>query len=187
VSAAPAPGRGSAADHLRDVGFVRPRKRRGLLRRAWQRARAGPARRGFVRHPARVRQGATAWDGLLARAPAPDGPQPGIFLGEAADPEAFWHREDQPASRPRTPRLCRRPNPTRAPSRVEFLNTQRDPAEVLALEIEQFVGSGLTTLRAGARRRGCPLRCGRCEQADLGPVQRPDHLEDRPLASALQG
>jgi len=29
---------------------------------------------------------------------------------------------------------------------VEFLNLQMDPAEVLALEVEQFVGSGLRTL-----------------------------------------
>ncbi len=69
------------------------------------------------------------------------------FLGEDTDPEAFWMqvKTNLEAQRIRMvfvadiipPELRRI---------VEFLNTQMNPAEVLAVEIKQFTGQGLKTL-----------------------------------------
>jgi hypothetical protein len=69
------------------------------------------------------------------------------FLGEDADPEEFWQRvkTNRQAGRVRLVFVADR-IPSELRRVVEFLNTQMDPAEVFALEIEQFVGSGLTTL-----------------------------------------
>lgn len=69
------------------------------------------------------------------------------LLGEDADPEEFWQRvkTNLQAGRVRLVFVADH-IPPELRRVVEFLNTQMDPAEVLALEIEQFVGSGLTTL-----------------------------------------
>jgi hypothetical protein len=69
------------------------------------------------------------------------------FLGDDGDPEEFWQRvkTNLQAGRVRLVFVADR-IPPELRRVVEFLNTQMDPAEVLALEIEQFVGSGLTTL-----------------------------------------
>ena len=72
---------------------------------------------------------------------------PAEFLGEAADPEEFWQRvkTNLQAGRVRLVFVADRV-PLELRRIVEFLNAQMDPAEVLALEIEQFVGSGHRTL-----------------------------------------
>lgn len=71
----------------------------------------------------------------------------GELLGPEGDPEEFWERvrTNLQAQRVRMifvadviPRELRRI--------VEFLNEQMDPAEVLAVEIRQYVGDGLKTL-----------------------------------------
>jgi hypothetical protein len=69
------------------------------------------------------------------------------LLNENADPEEFSQRvkTNLQAGRVRLVFVADR-IPPELRRVVEFLNTQMDPAEVLALEIEQFVGSGLTTL-----------------------------------------
>jgi hypothetical protein len=69
------------------------------------------------------------------------------FLGDDLDTEEFWQRvkTNLQAGRVRLVFVADR-IPPELRRVVEFLNTQMDPAEVLALEIEQFVGSGLTTL-----------------------------------------
>ena len=72
---------------------------------------------------------------------------PAEFLGEDVDPDEFWQRVkiNLQAGRVRLVFVADR-IPLELRRVVEFLNTQMDPAEVLALEIEQFVGSGLRTL-----------------------------------------
>ena len=69
------------------------------------------------------------------------------FLGEDADPEEFWHKvkTNLQAGNIRMlfvadviPQELRRV--------VEFLNKQMDPAEVLAVEIKQYVREGMKTL-----------------------------------------
>jgi hypothetical protein len=69
------------------------------------------------------------------------------FLGPNANPDEFWQKAktNLQAGRIRMvfvadeiPRELRRI--------VEFLNEQMDPAEILAVEIRQFVGSGIQTL-----------------------------------------
>jgi hypothetical protein len=71
----------------------------------------------------------------------------GEFLGEGADPGEFWQRvkTNLQAGRVRMVFVADRV-PPELRRIVEFLNLQMDPAEVLALEVEQFVGSGLRTL-----------------------------------------
>jgi hypothetical protein len=72
---------------------------------------------------------------------------PPEFLGEEADPDEFWQRvkTNLQAGRVRLIFVADR-IPLELRRIVEFLNVQMDPAEVLALEIEQFVGRGLKTL-----------------------------------------
>jgi hypothetical protein len=69
------------------------------------------------------------------------------FLGEEVDPEEFWQRVkiNLQAGRVRMVFVADR-IPPELRRIVEFLNLQMDPAEVLALEVEQFVGSGLRAL-----------------------------------------
>jgi hypothetical protein len=66
----------------------------------------------------------------------------GEFLGEAVDPEEFWQRVKitLQAGRVRMVFVADR-IPPELRRIVEFLNLQMDPAEVLAIEVEQFVGS----------------------------------------------
>jgi hypothetical protein len=72
---------------------------------------------------------------------------PAEFLGEDANPEEFWQRvkTNLQAGRVRLVFVADR-IPLELRRIVEFLNAQMDPAEVLALEIEQFVGSKHRTL-----------------------------------------
>ena len=72
---------------------------------------------------------------------------PAEFLGEDVDPDEFWQRVkiNLQAGRVRLVFVADR-IPLELRRVVEFLNAQMDPAEVLALEIEQFVGSGHRTL-----------------------------------------
>lgn len=69
------------------------------------------------------------------------------FLGANAEPEEFWQqvKTNLQAGRVRMVFVADRV-PSELRRIVEFLNQQMDPAEVLALEVEQFVGSGLRTL-----------------------------------------
>jgi hypothetical protein len=69
------------------------------------------------------------------------------FLGDEADPDEFWQRvkTNLQAGRVRMIFVADR-IPPELRRVVEFLNQQMDPAEVLAIEIEQFVGSGVRTL-----------------------------------------
>jgi len=88
------------------------------------------------------------------------------FLGPDADVESFWQsvKTNLQAGRIRLvfvadaiPRELRRV--------VEFLNEQMDPAEVLALEVKQYVGEGATTL--------VPKVLGQTEQARAKKPARP--------------
>jgi hypothetical protein len=69
------------------------------------------------------------------------------LLGEDAEPDEFWQRVkiNLQAGRVRLVFVADRV-PPELRRVVEFLNVQMDPAEVLALEIEQFASSGLKTL-----------------------------------------
>ena len=80
-------------------------------------------------------------------ASASSGQVMGEFLGQDGDPEEFWQRvkTNLQAGRVRMVFVADRV-PRELRQIVEFLNLQMDPAEVLALEVEQFVGSGLRTL-----------------------------------------
>jgi hypothetical protein len=67
--------------------------------------------------------------------------------GDEVDPEEFWQRVkiNLQAGRVRMVFVADR-IPPELRRIVEFLNLQMDPAEVLAIEVEQFVGRGLRTL-----------------------------------------
>lgn len=69
------------------------------------------------------------------------------FLGADADPEAFWRQADANlrAGRIRMVFIADEIHPE-LQRIVEFLNVQMNPAEVLALEIRQFVAEGMRTL-----------------------------------------
>lgn len=69
------------------------------------------------------------------------------FLADAGDPELFWSRvkTNLQAGRVRMIFVADAVPPD-LQRIVEFLNSQMDPAEVLALEIRQYVGDGLRTL-----------------------------------------
>jgi hypothetical protein len=71
----------------------------------------------------------------------------GAFLGPGADHEEFWQRvkTNLQAGKIRMVFVAD-VIPPELRRVVEFLNGQMDPAEVLAVEIRQFVGQGLTTL-----------------------------------------
>lgn len=69
------------------------------------------------------------------------------FLGEGGDPEAFWLQVKDNLQTGKVRMLFVAdviPNELR--TIVEFLNKQMDPAEVLAVEIKQYVGQGIKTL-----------------------------------------
>ncbi len=69
------------------------------------------------------------------------------FLGAEADPEEFWQavKTNLQAGRVRMVFVADA-IPTELQRIVEFLNSQMDPAEVLAVEIKQFVGQDLRGL-----------------------------------------
>lgn len=69
------------------------------------------------------------------------------FLGAGGKPEEFWQRvkTNLQAGRVRLVFVADEV-PPELRRIVEFLNGQMDPAEVLALEVKQFVGQGLKTL-----------------------------------------
>lgn len=69
------------------------------------------------------------------------------FLGDDADPEEFWQmvKTNLQAGKVRM-LFVADVIPTELRRIVEFLNQQMDPAEVLAIEIKQFVGEGMKTL-----------------------------------------
>ena len=67
-------------------------------------------------------------------------------FGDGVEPEAYWARgPDEPAERRILSALRRRPDPAGTQAHVEFLNEQMDPAEVLALEIKQYVNAAMHT------------------------------------------
>jgi hypothetical protein len=69
------------------------------------------------------------------------------FLGPGADPDAFWQQVKTNLQAGRVRMLFVADYiPPELRRIVEFLNEQMDPAEVLAIEIRQFVGEGLRTL-----------------------------------------
>jgi hypothetical protein len=69
------------------------------------------------------------------------------FLGDDADPEAFWQKAktNLQAGRIRMVFVAD-VIPPELRRIVEFLNEQMDPAEVLAIEIKQYAGLGMRTL-----------------------------------------
>ncbi|TAK23088.1 MAG: hypothetical protein EPO26_09585 [Chloroflexota bacterium] len=69
------------------------------------------------------------------------------LIGPDSDTDRFWHqvKTNLQAGRVRLVFVADQIPPELQRS-VEFLNGQMDPAEVLAIEIRQFVGLGLTTL-----------------------------------------
>lgn len=69
------------------------------------------------------------------------------FLGERTEPEKFWQlvKTNLKAGRVRLVFIADR-IPIELRRIVEFLNEQMDPADVLAIEIKQYVGQGLKTL-----------------------------------------
>ncbi len=71
----------------------------------------------------------------------------GAFLGDGSDPDAFWQlvKQNLRAGRIRMIFVADR-IPPELQRIVEFLNGQMDPAQVLAFEVRQFVGQGLTAL-----------------------------------------
>ncbi len=80
-----------------------------------------------------------------------DGDEPNAilngFLGENHDAQAFWQsvKTNLQAGRIRLLFIADE-IPTELRRVVEFLNSQMDPAEVLAIEVKQFVGENLKTL-----------------------------------------
>jgi hypothetical protein len=69
------------------------------------------------------------------------------FLGEEIDPEEFWNKVKTNLQAGRIRMLFVADMiPPELRRIVEFLNQQMDPAEVLAVEIKQFVGEGVKTL-----------------------------------------
>jgi hypothetical protein len=69
------------------------------------------------------------------------------FLGPETNPEDFWQRmkTNLQAGKVRLVFVADR-IPSELQRIVEFLNVQMDPAEVLALEVKQYMGQGLKTL-----------------------------------------
>jgi hypothetical protein len=69
------------------------------------------------------------------------------FLGPEADPEEYWQKmkTNLQAGKVRLVFVADK-IPPELQRIVEFLNSQMDPAEVLALEVKQFLGQGLKTL-----------------------------------------
>ena len=68
-------------------------------------------------------------------------------LGESVDPEQFWQQVATNLQLGRIRMLFVADKiPTELQRIIEFLNVQMTPAEVLAVEIKQFVGQGLKTL-----------------------------------------
>lgn len=69
------------------------------------------------------------------------------FLGDDADPEAFWQLAKQNLQAGRIRMIFVADQiPPELQRIVEFLNGQMNPAQVLACEVRQFVGQGLTAL-----------------------------------------
>lgn len=69
------------------------------------------------------------------------------FLGPDADPDSFWQivKTNLQAGRIRLVFVADE-IPPELRHIVEFLNAQMDPAEVLAIEVQQYTGDGITTL-----------------------------------------
>jgi hypothetical protein len=69
------------------------------------------------------------------------------FLAEDGEPEAFWNRVKTNLQAGKVRMIfVADAIPPELKRVVEFLNQQMDPAEVLALELRQYVGEGLKTL-----------------------------------------
>jgi hypothetical protein len=69
------------------------------------------------------------------------------FLGDEADPQEFWQRVKTSLQAGKIRMLfVADVIPPELRRIVEFLNEQMDPAEVLAVEIKQYVGHGMKTL-----------------------------------------
>jgi hypothetical protein len=80
------------------------------------------------------------------------------FLGPEAEPEEFWQKVEDNLRAGRVRLLFVADEiPSELRRIVEFLNEQMSPAEVLALEIKQYVGEGMKTL--------VPRIIGRTEEA----------------------
>lgn len=90
-------------------------------------------------------------EGLRTQFEAGRGPEADIvlqqWLGDGSDVEAFWERvrTNLQAGRVRLIFVADE-IPSELRRIVEFLNSQMSPAEVLALEIRQYVGEGIRTL-----------------------------------------
>ncbi len=69
------------------------------------------------------------------------------FLGDNDDQDSFWQKAKTNLQAGRIRMVFVADNiPSELRRVVEFLNSQMDPAEVLAVEIRQYVGQGLKTL-----------------------------------------
>jgi hypothetical protein len=103
-------------------------------------------------------------------------------LGPDADTEDFWLRvkTNLQAGRIRLLFVADR-IPSELRRIVEFLNTQMDPAEVLAVEVAQYVGGDLKTLvpsliGQSERTRAAKTSAGRSPRGDWSPEQSMEEL-----------
>ncbi|MDZ3838806.1 MAG: hypothetical protein U0S49_15680 [Rhodospirillales bacterium] len=107
-------------------------------------------------------------------------------LGDDVDPDDLWEqvKTNLQAGRVRLIFIADR-IPPRLRRIVEFLNEQMDPAEVLALEVQQFVGEGVRTLvprvvgqTAGAQqRKGAGSSGAGSEQSFLPVLKRAEQQQ----------
>jgi hypothetical protein len=82
------------------------------------------------------------------------------FLGGSEDPEAFWRKAKTNLQAGKVRMLFVADKiPSELKRIVEFLNQQMDPAEVLAVEIKQYVGKGWKSL--------IPRVIGQTEEANI--------------------
>jgi hypothetical protein len=117
------------------------------------------------------------------------------FLADETTPEAFWQRVKTNLQAGKIRMLFvadEIPNELRRV--VEFLNGQMDPAEVLAVEIAQYVGQGVTALvprvmgqtaEAQRKRPRERLRGGSGRPPPSSRSWRPDEARRKPRPPAL--
>lgn len=120
------------------------------------------------------------------------------LLGDDAEPDGFWHQAglNLKAGRIRMVFVADE-IPTELRRVVEFLNGQMDPAEVLAVEIKQFVGEGLRTLvprvlghvsPAGRERRNTAAKLVKINEEEfLAEFSRVRPAEELKVAKRLTG
>ncbi|MCP4896361.1 MAG: hypothetical protein GY906_05245 [bacterium] len=111
------------------------------------------------------------------------------LIGPDEDPERFWQqvKTNLQAGRIRMVFVADI-IPSELQRVVEFLNEQMDPAEVLAVEVKQFVGEGIQTLipRVVGRTVEAERRKSTGRRPNLTEDQLLAHLEDPSLRATIQ-